>query len=126
MKRLDYTIIKSIIFILLGTFITGLIINTIITLKILGIILAIGYFVFMMLHLGLCYPSFVIGCVVSDFIDTSFKYIYNQSIILAHTYRVIIVLFSILASHLIWSYLAVSLCTNEYGLDNYFLTMRDL
>ena len=126
MTKIDKNIVRVLLSLAFVLMIIGFILSVEATFMVIGFFLALGYFIFMGLHLMLCYPSILIGLEVSDFIDVSFNSIKEKSIILAHLFRVPIVLLSIVMVHVIWLYLSVSLLTYNFTIINFFETLNTL
>ena len=126
MKKTDKTIIKILVSLLIFTVLIGLYLNIVFTLQIIGGILSIGYFIFLMLHLMLCFPSIMIGLAISDTIDSIFKKIDKHSIILSNLFRAVVITLGVIAVHFVWLYLSGAFILNNYNIREVFEAIQTL
>mgnify|MGYP003624471610 CR=1 FL=1 len=117
MKPLDKNIIKTIVIILLTIIGYGAYVYPIITSTILGGIILFGYLAFLTFHLALGYPSFVIGCVISDLYENIYRRIKEDSVIIAEGTRASLVIIGIIGTHLIWIYIGTALLIQNDNLS---------
>jgi hypothetical protein len=123
---LDKKIITGLILIATVALITGLIIDIELTALVVGAIFSIGYFLFLMCHIAMGYPSIIIAFIVGDILDKPFTRIKRHSVILAHIFRVPIVTVTIIGIHLLWLYIAITLTTYDYTLDNFGVILTEI
>ena len=126
MKKLDKQIIAVLITIILSSIFIGLIFHPIITLQVIGVLLSLTYFFFVVSHAALLMPIVAIGTTVDDLIKPIYSRLKDKSIIIARVFQYITIAFSIVAIHITWGYLSVSLVTNNYTFNNYLEVMSNL
>lgn len=125
-KKADHLIIQIIIGIVIAAIIAGMTISVEMTLRVIGVILMFGYFIFIVWHLALLYPIAIIGFTVSDIIDDKLPGLVRTSTILTVALKAFLIISITIFIHISWGFIGISFITNTYTWANYCYWMSEV